>query len=85
MNKKADAFLSKVLDMMFNMVGFKKFNKKFTTQEGWYTKKSWTLERRNEFKMFFIEEAKKDLQWSKKLAAREFAMFDLMFGWKIKE
>jgi hypothetical protein len=81
-NPKLNNFFQKAIDEMFKRVGFAGFDSDFAKQDGWYSKKSWTPEQRNQFRDWFITSARKDLRWSKRLAEREFAFFDFMWGWK---
>ncbi len=79
---KYDKFIKKSLNQMFTVVGFECFDEKFTKQEDWYTKATWSKIQENKFKQWFIKEAKKDLKFNKVTAEKEFAWFNLMWGWK---
>jgi len=85
MNTKFDKFLIKALDKMFKCVGFDSFDREFTEQDNWYTKKTWTQEQSEEFKKWFMAEGKKDLKFNKQMLHKEYAWFDLKWGWKIVE
>ena len=80
--KNIGKFLEKALDKMFQAVGEKEWDREFTKQEDWYLKKTWTLEQREEFKNWFLEQIKKDLKVDKVSAEKEWAWFDMMWGWK---
>jgi hypothetical protein len=81
---KYDKFIKKAFDKMFQMVGFEGFNEEFVKQhEDWYQQKTWTEEQSNDFKKWFITETKKDLRFNKNMSEREWAWFDLKWGWKI--
>jgi hypothetical protein len=80
---KLESFLNTALDKMFKSVGFEHFDKDFTSQESWYTLRSWSEEDCDKFKDWFVQEAKKSLKWSKKTAEREFSYFNLMWGWTV--
>lgn len=82
---KFDKFLTKALDKMFKDVGLESFDKEFTEQDDWYNKKTWTKKQSEEFKKWFISEGKKDLKFNKKMMEKEYAWFDLKWGWKIEE
>lgn len=77
-------FLKKALNEMFVNVGFDQYDENFVKQEEWYSKKTWTNEQSNAFKTWFIKQVRKELRFTKKVAEREYAMFDLMWGWKIQ-
>jgi hypothetical protein len=78
-----DKFLTKALDKMFQTVGFEKFDKEFTERhEDWYGQKTWTTEQSEEFKKWFIAEGKKDLKFNKQMMEKEYAWFNLKWGWK---
>jgi len=81
-DSKTNKFFTNAINEMFKAVGFDGFDSEFAKQDGWYSKRAWTSEQRNKFKDWFIQSAKKDLRWSKRLAEREFAFFDFMWGWK---
>jgi hypothetical protein len=80
---KFDKFLTKALDKMFTYVGFEKFDQTFTSQDDWFEKKTWSQSQSEEFKCWFINECKKDLKFTKKMAEKEHAWFDLKWGWKV--
>jgi hypothetical protein len=82
--KKIDTFLTKALDKMFQYVGFEKFDREFSNQEGWYSLRTWTKEQSNEFKDWFIKEYAKTFK-DKKSAEKEYQWFNLMWGWKIDD
>jgi predicted membrane-bound dolichyl-phosphate-mannose-protein mannosyltransferase len=84
MSNKYDKFVTKALDKMFTYVGFERWDKAFTEQEQWYTKKTWTQEQSDDFKKWFISEAKTDLKFNKSMAEKEYGWFDLRWGWKIQ-
>ena len=85
MDTKLAKFQQEILDKMFKMVGFKGFDRKFTKQDDWYTKKQWTEAQSDEFFAYFIEKAQKDLKWSNRTANKEYQYFNLMYGWKKKK
>lgn len=82
---KYDKFVEKALNKMFTYVGFDGWDKTFTEQEDWYTKKTWTQEQSDDFKKWFITETKKDLKFNKTMAEKEYSWFDLRWGWKIQK
>lgn len=75
-------FLDKAFDKLFQAVGFEKWDKEFTKQDDWYTRKTWTSEQSNEYKKWFLAEVKKDLKLKKIQAEKEWNWFNLMWGWK---
>jgi hypothetical protein len=79
---KYDKFLKKALDKMFQTVGFESFDGDFAEQKDWYSKKTWTDEQANTFKTWFIAEGKKDLKFTKQMMEKEYAWFNLKWGWK---
>jgi len=66
-------------------VGFDSFDREFTDQDNWYSKKTWTQKQSEEFKEWFMVEGKKDLKFNKQMLHKEYAWFDLKWGWKIAE
>ena len=66
------------------LVGFDKFELKFTEQKDWFTKKTWTEAQQEEFRVWFIAQARKDLKMTKRYAESEFSWFNLMYGWNTK-
>jgi hypothetical protein len=81
--KNYDKFLKKALNKMFVDVGFQSFDENFVKQDNWYNLKQWTTEQENAFKAWFLTEAKKDLKFNKQMCEREFAWFNLKWGWKV--
>jgi hypothetical protein len=79
--KKIDLFLEKALEKMFQSVGFEGFDKEFTKKDNWFSLKSWTKVQEQDFRSWFLKEAKSDLKWSKAVAEREFSYFNFMYGW----
>ena len=79
---KYDKFLKKALDKMFQAVGFESFDGDFAEQKDWYTKKTWTNEQANAFKIWLISEGKRDLKFTKQMMEKEHAWFHLKWGWK---
>lgn len=77
-----EQFLEKAMNKMFQFVGFKEWDKKFTEQNDWYLQKTWTSDQSNDFKKWFINEIKKDLKIKKDQAEKEWQWFNLMWGWK---
>lgn len=81
---KYDKFFINALDKMFMTVGFEKFDREFTNQEDWFTKREWTEEEEREYKQWFVNECKTKLRMNKKAAELEAGYFLLQFGWKTK-
>jgi len=75
-------FLDKAFDKLFQSVGFEKWDKEFSEKPDWYLQKTWSSEQSKEFKKWFLTEIKKDLKFKKERAEKEWAYFDLMWGWK---
>ncbi len=69
---------------MFKAVGFEGFDPGFAQKEGWYAKKSWSRDQREDFRKWFVANSRTDLKWSARKAEREYALFDLMWGWREK-
>jgi hypothetical protein len=84
MSNKYDKFVTKALDKMFTYAGFEGLDKEFTKQEDWYMQKTWTQEQSDDFKQWFITEAKKDLKFNRTMAEKEYSWFGLMWGWKLE-
>ncbi len=87
MNKKDkyQKFFDKIVNKMFQMVGFGSFDQKFVDKypNNWYQRKTWkNKEQETEWKSYFIKEARNDLKISKKSAEKEYSYFNLMWGWK---
>ena len=84
MANKFDKFVKKALDKMFTYVGFDSFNEQFVSSHNdWYNQKSWTQEQSNDFKKWFLVEAKKDLKFNKTMSEKEYSWFNLKWGWKV--
>ena len=82
--KKVDIFLTKALTKMFELIG-EVYSDDRVKEERWFSKKEWSEEKSNEFKVWFCEQAKKDLRWDKNTIEKEYGWFNLMWGWKIKK
>ena len=84
MNNKltTQEFLDKAFDKLFQAVGFENWDKEFTKRDDWYMQKTWTTDQSNEYKKWFLTEAKKDLKLKKTQAEKEWSWFNLMWGWK---
>jgi hypothetical protein len=82
---KVDKFMAEALDEMFKRVGFEGFDKEFTNQENWYSKKSWTKEDSEKYREWFVNRFAKTFKCHKSLAEKEFCWFNLMWGWKVDE
>jgi len=82
--KKINIFLTKALTKMFELIG-EVYSDDRVKEERWFSKKEWSIEKRNEFKVWFYEQAKKDLKWNKNTIEKEYCWFNLMWGWKVKE
>jgi hypothetical protein len=82
---KVDKFMMEALDEMFKRVGFEGFDKEFTNQENWYSKKSWSTEEFSKYKDWFVSRFAKVFRTSKKMGEKEFAWFNLMWGWKVND
>ena len=80
--KNYDKFLKKALDKMFQVVGFDKFDQDFADQENWYSQQTWTNEQSEQLKKWFMVEGKKDLKFTKQMMEKEYAWFNLKWGWK---
>lgn len=80
---KYEKFLQVILEQQFSLVG-QKYSSNFTKKKNWYTRFSWNEEQENEFREFFIVTAKRMLGLTKRAAEREFAWWNLDFGWKRK-
>lgn len=85
MMSKVDTFMMEALDEMFKRVGFEGFDKEFTNQEDWYTQKSWSMDEFSDYKKWFVNRFAKVFRSSKKAGEKEFAWFNLMYGWKVNE
>lgn len=82
---KVDKFMMEALNEMFKRVGFEGFDKEFTNQENWYSKKSWTNEEFEKYKEWFVNRFAKAFKCHKSLAEKEFSWFNLMWGWRVNE
>ena len=79
---KYNKFITKAFDKLFQAVGFDQFDESFTKHENWYWLKTWSLQQEEDFKDWFIKEAKKDLKFTRAMAEREHSWFNLKWGWK---
>jgi hypothetical protein len=82
---KTNKFFIEALDEMFKRVGFDGFDKEFSDQDGWYSKKSWTKEESKDYKKWFEAKYVKEFKSTKKQAEKECAWFNLMYGWKVND
>lgn len=86
MNIKTDTkFWNRVYDKLFQSVGFKKFNRRFTNKNDWYLLRTWTAAQEKEFKEWFVKEVRKQFGFSKKIAEKEANWFVFDVGWKLEE
>jgi hypothetical protein len=83
--KKLDEFHLKALDEMFRRVGFEGYDKEFTQQNHWFTKREWTLEEDVDFTKWMAEEYRKTFRSSKSEAKEVAGWFVFNYGWKIKK
>lgn len=51
-----------------------------TKEDNWFSKRKFTKEQKEEWAKFCIDLMRKKLRWSKKISEKEFAWFDLMYG-----
>lgn len=47
--------------------------------------KSWSMEEFSDYKKWFVNRFAKVFRSSKKMGEKEFAWFNLMYGWKVNE
>lgn len=83
-NPKVEAFFVKVFNEMFRLVGLK-FTRAFVSKDGWYRKKTWSAATEDLFHAWFVEEYKKAFRSTPAHAEREFAWFNLAYGWMIAD
>lgn len=83
--KKLDDFYLRALDEMFRRVGFEGYDKSFTQDQWWYTKREWTLEEEVTFTKWMIDEYRKVFRTSKDEAKEVVSMFIFNYGWKIQK
>lgn len=83
-SNRIEKFFQKALDVMFRSVGFDGFDEEFSKKSDWYARREWTPQQKDDFRNWFISSSRKDLKWSKQLADKEFALFDLIWGWREK-
>lgn len=83
--KKIDDFYLRVLDEMFRRVGFEGYDKSFTDDQWWFTKREWSLEEDVNFTKWFTEEYRKTFRCTKHIAKGAAAMFVFNYGWKVKQ
>ena len=80
---KTDKFIEKALKKMFKVVGAEKeFSLDYCKKPEWYMNYTWTNDQVKEYKAWFIKNAMKDLQLTKKGAEREWGYFFLQWGWR---
>lgn len=83
--KKLDDFHLLALDELFRRVGFEKFDRAFTEEQWWYTKREWTSEEDVAFTKWFIDEYRKTFRCSKEVAKGVANVFVFNYGWKVKK
>ena len=85
MNLDYEKTCEECLKEMFKRVGEKYPNEELTSQDKWYTLRSWTTEEENDFRDWMAKYLKKKHRWSKKQIDMEIGMFMLSWGWTNKE
>ena len=70
---------------MFERVGLSYPDKELTDQPDWWTKHPWTEAEDEDFRKWMYKFVKAKTRLSKKVVETEVAMFNLMWGWSIKE
>ena len=83
--EKIDKFYLRALDEMFKRVGFDGYDREFTEQPFWYTKRNWTLEDDVNFTKWFIDEYRKTFRCAKYIAKEVASMFVFNYGWTIRK
>lgn len=73
------------LEKMFEAVGMKYPNKRFTNRDGWYTRRTWTQAQEDTFHKWFTIFVRRHLGLSVRAARIEVSWFLLMWGWKVKD
>lgn len=79
---KYDKFILEALDKMFISVGFDGFDEDFVKQEKWYLLRTWTKEKEDEYKDWFINAYRTKFRKSRAAAEFEARYFLFMWGWK---
>jgi len=81
---KLEKFCYKILDKLFQAVGFKQFSLDYVLEhEDWRSKNSWTQDQEEYFYYWFVENAQSDLGLNKRQANFEYKKFIQEFGWPI--
>jgi hypothetical protein len=76
---KTALFFRKSVDVLLRGGGFKGFDAGVDANRDWCAQREWTVEQKEGFRKWFVANSRKDL---KGLADREFALFNLMWGWR---
>ena len=79
-----DLVVDECLVEMFKRVGLKYPNPKFTNQPDWYTKRTWSEDEEDDFRLWMKQHLKKRCRWTNRTINKEIAFFLLMWGWKTR-
>ena len=83
--KKLDDFYELALEEMFKRVGFESYDREFTNQQWWFTKREWTLEEEVDYTKWFIDTYSKTMGEPKYKSKEVASMFIFNYGWKLKK
>ena len=79
-----DKLIPLILTEQFNRIG-EEYTKEKTLANDWYLQYSWTEEDQTAFIDWLTDFLRKKLKVTRKCAIREAQMWNLNYGWKIKE
>ncbi len=79
---KNERLCEQCLTEMFKRVGLEFPNEELTSQDDWYMQHTWTQAESDDFKKWMLKLLKKERMIRPE---HQYAMFNLMWGWKVKE
>jgi thymidine kinase len=85
MQDKYNTATDKCLKEMFKRVGEKYPNHELTKDEGWFTKRTWSIKEQDTFIVWMSKFLKKQFGWNAKKIENEVGMFVLYYGWKTND
>jgi len=81
---KLEEFCIKILDKLFQAVGFKKFSLEYVQDNPeWKSQNTWTKDQEEYYFQWFVENAQKELNLTRRRAEIEYNKFMREYGWPI--
>jgi hypothetical protein len=83
--EKTEKLVRDSIDKMMEIAGHKERYNDLVGRDGWYAEMTMTKEQNDQWRDWFVAEAKSVLKWSKTVSLKEFSWLNLMYGLKIEE